>query len=58
MKKIQAEPGKANRCTVNPDGTYAITLVDTTPNLRWLGSGRTVMNNKGKTVMQFEPISP
>jgi RHS repeat-associated protein len=55
MKKIQAEPGKANRCVVNPDGTYSITVVDTTPNRRWVGTGRTVINNKGKTVMQFEP---
>lgn len=55
MKKIQAEPGRASRCTVNPDGTYIVTTVDTTPNLRWVGSGRTVLNNKGKTVMQFEP---
>lgn len=55
MKKIQAEPGKANQCVVNPDGTYSITVVDTTPNRRWVGTGRTVINNKANTVMQFEP---
>lgn len=55
MKKIQAEPGKANRCDVNPDGSYTITVVDTSPGPRWVGTGRTVVNNKDKTVMQFEP---
>jgi RHS repeat-associated protein len=55
MKKIQAEPGKANRCDVNPDQSYTITVVDTTPRPRWVGTGRTVLNNKQKAVMQFEP---
>jgi RHS repeat-associated protein len=54
MKKVQAEPGRAQQCTVNPDGTYTVTVVDTTPGLRWIGTGRTILNNKGKAVMQFE----
>jgi len=51
MKKMQAEPGIALQ--ENPDGTT--TEVDTTPNLRWIGNGRTVFNNKGKAVKQYEP---
>jgi RHS repeat-associated protein len=52
LAKVQAEPGKAWRR--NP-GTGAIEEVDTTPNLRWVGNGRTIVNNKGNPVRQFEP---
>ena len=55
MKKAQAEPGMAKTVVLNGDGTYAVAEVDTTPALRWIGSGRTVVNNKGKPVMQYEP---
>jgi RHS repeat-associated protein len=55
MRKVQAEPGKANRCDVNLDGTFTITEIDTTPNRRWVGTGRTVLNNKGNRVMAYEP---
>ena len=59
MKKVQAEPGLAKRVTVNPDDSYTLTVVDTStslpPQLRWIGNGRTVLNNKGKPVKQFEP---
>uniref|UniRef100_UPI000B36303F SpvB/TcaC N-terminal domain-containing protein n=1 Tax=Crenothrix polyspora TaxID=360316 RepID=UPI000B36303F len=59
MKKAQAEPGKAKQVTVNADDSISITEVDTsaqTPEqLRWLGSGRTVLNNKGNPVKQYEP---
>jgi RHS repeat-associated protein len=43
QKKIQAEPGPVvdNGPTVNP---------------RWVGSGWTVFNNKGKPVRQYEPF--
>lgn len=51
MAKVQAEPGLALQ--ENPDGT--VIEVDTTPNLRWVGNGRTIFNNKGKPVKQFEP---
>ncbi len=50
MTKVQAEPGIALK--ENDDGT--IEEVDTTPELRWLGTGRTILNNKGKPVKQFE----
>jgi RHS repeat-associated protein len=51
MRKVQAEPGIALQ--ENEDGT--VTEVDTTPHLRWVGNGRTILNNKGKPVKQYEP---
>lgn len=55
MKKIQAEPGTAKLGQLHLDGSYTVTDVDTTPAARWVGTGRTVLNNKGKAVMQYEP---
>jgi RHS repeat-associated protein len=52
QKKIQAEPGKVQ--VEDVDGN--ITTVDTTPNLRWVGTGWTIFNNKGKAVRQYEPF--
>ncbi len=49
LVKVQAHPGKALRA--NADGTT--TEVDANP--RWIGNGRTVLNNKGLPVKQFEP---
>lgn len=51
MQKIQAPPGIALQ--EKPDGT--VVEVDTTPNLRWIGNGRTIINNKGLPVKQYEP---
>ncbi|HTE58255.1 MAG TPA: SpvB/TcaC N-terminal domain-containing protein [Verrucomicrobiae bacterium] len=56
MKKAQAEPGKAKQLTLNPDDTYTVIEVDTTPQLRWVGTGRTVVNNKGNPVKQYQPF--
>jgi hypothetical protein len=59
MKKVQAEPGKAKQVTVNPDDSYSIADVDTAtavpPQIRWIGNGRTALNNKGNPVKQYEP---
>ena len=55
MRKVQAEPGKAKRCDVKRDGTFAITEIDTSPTRRWVGTGRTVLNNRGNPVMTYEP---
>ena len=48
-----------SRATVQDDGTYTVTNVDTSemnpPRLRWVGNGRTVLNNKGNPVKQYEP---
>ncbi|XEC94318.1 SpvB/TcaC N-terminal domain-containing protein [Paenibacillus tarimensis] len=59
MKKAQAEPGQAKQVTVGPDDTYIVDDIDTAAlnpkQLRWIGSGRTVLNNKGNAVKQYEP---
>jgi RHS repeat-associated protein len=58
MKKVQAEPGLAPRrdasgkLVYKPDGQ--LDLTDTNP--RWVGTGRTVLNNKGNPVKQYEPF--
>jgi RHS repeat-associated protein len=49
--KMQAEPGVALQWQGG-----AVVPVDTTPNLRWIGSGRTILNNKGNPVKQYEPF--
>ncbi len=41
QKKIQAEPGPVNGVQTDP---------------RWVGSGWTIFNNKGKPVKQYEPF--
>jgi RHS repeat-associated protein len=60
MQKAQAEPGKAKRVTINDDHTINIEEVDTSsgadPQLRWIGNGRTIVNNKGNAVKQYEPF--
>ncbi|ESS71643.1 mono(ADP-ribosyl)transferase SpvB [Methyloglobulus morosus KoM1] len=56
MKKAQAEPGLAKQVKVNEiEGTYSIKDVTDPKQLRWIGSGRTVLNNKGNAVKQYEP---
>jgi RHS repeat-associated protein len=47
MKKVQAEPGEVKQ----PDGS----IVNTRNQLRWIGNGRTVLNNKGNPIKQYEP---
>ena len=47
MKKVQAEPGLVRL----PDGTD----LDTGNQLRWVSNGRTVLNNKGNPIKQYEP---
>lgn len=59
MKKVQAESGMAKNVTINADNTYSITDTDTSSagcrQLRWLGNGKTILNNKGNAVKQYEP---
>ncbi len=52
--KIQAEPGLAP--VQDGEGVLQCdqNLVETNP--RWLGTGRTIFNNKGKPVKQYEPF--
>ncbi len=51
MVKAQAEPGLAKHR--NDDGI--IEDVDTGNVVRWIGNGRTIINNKGNPVKQYEP---
>lgn len=51
MTKAQAEPGIALQ--ENEDGT--VNEIDTGMAVRWVGNGRTILNNKGKPVKQYEP---
>ncbi|HEY1201063.1 MAG TPA: toxin TcdB middle/C-terminal domain-containing protein, partial [Niastella sp.] len=55
MKKVQAEPGLAKRVRIMPGNTVLIDEIDTTPLLRWIGNGKTIVNNKGNAVKQYEP---
>ena len=59
MAKAQAEPGVAKRLVVQPDCSFSVTEIDTEnqipKRLRWIGNGRTVLNNKGNPVKQYEP---
>lgn len=57
MQKVQAEPGDAFERDVNGElvldinGDPQLAFADP----RWVGTGRTVFNNKGKAVKQYEP---
>ena len=61
MKKVQAEPGIAKKVIVHADNTYTLTTPDPDTSklfpkqLRWIGNGRTIKNNKGNAVKQYEP---
>ena len=59
MKKTQAEAGVAKKVIINPDHSISINSIDTSllnpKQLRWIGNGRSIKNNKGKVVKQYEP---
>ena len=59
MVKMQAEPGLAPERDENGelvlDENDDPVLVDTSPDLRWIGNGRTILDNKGNPVRQYEP---
>ncbi|MBC7535214.1 MAG: insecticidal toxin complex protein, partial [Ferruginibacter sp.] len=48
LKKVRAEAGKAQKVE-----NGIVIEVDVNP--RWVGNGRTILNNKGKPVKQYEP---
>jgi RHS repeat-associated protein len=58
MKKVQAEPGQApqrdgsGKLVYKADGTLDVEHTDA----RWVGTGRTVLNNKGNPIKQYEPF--
>ena len=56
MKKVQAEPGIARQSSVGTNGALTIADTDTAALLRWTGNGRTILNNKGNPVKQYEPF--
>ena len=53
MKKIQAEPGKVRQL----DSAGNVIEVDTSPQLRWVGTGKVVFDNKGNPIKKYEPFS-
>lgn len=57
LKKVQAEPGPA--FIRNPDGSLKKDAggnpVKENVQQRWIGNGRTILNNKGKPVKKYEP---
>lgn len=57
MAKAQAQPGDALQLTIEPNCNYTVETIDTsvTNQLRWIGNGRKVLNNKGNPVKQYEP---
>ena len=59
MKKVQAEPGKGKQVLVQNDNSIQVREVDTAGSnpqqLRWIGNGKTIKNNKGNAVKQYEP---
>jgi len=60
MTKAKTEPGIAKQTTVLPNLQYAVSEINTAalpePQIRWIGNGRTVFNNKGNPVKQYEPF--
>jgi RHS repeat-associated protein len=52
MVKAQAPPGIALRFN---ETTGKVDEVDTSPAVRWIATGRTVLNNKGSPVKRYEP---
>ncbi|MEV8504293.1 SpvB/TcaC N-terminal domain-containing protein [Actinoplanes sp. NPDC051475] len=60
QKKIQAEPGPVPRrdaagaVILGADGEPELTAADVSP--RWVASGWTVFNNKGRAVRQYAPF--
>lgn len=59
MKKVQAEPGMAKQVVVQNDNIISVSETDTAAlnpkQLRWIGNGRIILNNKGNPVKQYEP---
>jgi len=60
MKKVQAEPGSAPQRdqsgALRRDSSNKIIWSDTSPNVRWVGTGRTVVDNKGNPIKKYEPF--
>lgn len=65
MDKVQCEPTEVSSpqssslnpqsSNLNPESSSVLTPQSSTLIATWVGSGRTIYNNKGAAVMQFEP---
>jgi RHS repeat-associated protein len=59
MEKVLAEPGLAPERDQNGELVFdngELLYADTAPDPRWVGTGRTVLDNKGNPVKQYEPF--
>jgi RHS repeat-associated protein len=60
LKKVQAEPGLAPERDTSGvlvrDLLDQIVWSDTAPGVRWVGTGRTVFDNKGNAIKKYEPF--
>ncbi|NVB39974.1 toxin [Pseudenhygromyxa sp. WMMC2535] len=59
MTKAQARPGLAPQRDQNGqlvlDGEGQLVMQDTSPDLRWVGNGRVIRDNKGNPLKAYEP---
>ncbi len=55
LKKAQAEPGEAMEVQVDGSVILKNTSLTMPPTLRWIGNGRSILNNKGNAVKKYEP---
>lgn len=55
QQKVQAEPGEAWHLDRMENGPCVPQPVHTGDKLRWITNGRTILNNKGNPVKQYEP---
>jgi len=49
-------PGRGSDGQLLHDASGNLIMVDTTPSVRWVGTGRTVFDNKGNAVKKYEPF--
>ena len=55
LKKTQAEPGEAMEVQVDGSIILKDTRLAIPITLRWIGNGRSILNNKGNAVKKYEP---
>ncbi|MTI86959.1 MAG: insecticidal toxin complex protein [Balneolaceae bacterium] len=55
LTKVQAEAGVAEKVDEDGEVVSEDTSAFDPPALRWIGTGRKVLNNKGKPVKEYEP---
>ena len=59
MEKVLAEPGLAPERDENGELEFDngdLVYADTSPHPRWVGTGRTILDNKGNPIKQYEPF--